>query len=170
MELRPTCDPRVVLSRRRRLDSISGSRRCGCYWNFDFLYRGRRRHARRISGVASRPEQGHVSLCPPLDCVWKLRYRVALRLACPMMTTASLPFWKHKRWIAAGVLWLVVAYPISVGPIAYAVERGWILQSTAETYVKPIEAADDAAEAIGNAYQAYVNWCEDVGYRHAASE
>lgn len=60
-------------------------------------------------------------------------------------------------------------YPLSVGPIAYAVERGWILQATAEAYTQPIELADEAAEAIGNAYQDYVNCCEDVGERHSTS-
>ena len=36
------------------------------------------------------------------------------------------PFWKRKRWIAAAVLWLVVAYPVSEGPALYAEYRGWI--------------------------------------------
>ncbi len=80
------------------------------------------------------------------------------------------PFWKRKRWIAALALWLLVAYPLSVGPIAYAMERGWISQATAEAYAHPIEIADDAAEAVGDAYQAYVNWCEDVGDRDASTD
>ena len=80
-------------------------------------------------------------------------------------------WWRRKRtWAAAAVLWLLVAYLLSVGPIAYATERGWITQATAEAYARPIEVADDAAEAIGDAYQAYVNWCEDVGDRHARSD
>ncbi len=66
-----------------------------------------------------------------------------------------------------GLLWLAGAYPLSVGPVAYVMERGWISQATAEAYARPIEVADDAMEAVGDAYQAYVNWCEDIGDRHA---
>ncbi len=36
------------------------------------------------------------------------------------------PFWKRKRWIAAAVLWLVVAYPLSLGPVVHAEVRGWV--------------------------------------------
>ena len=36
------------------------------------------------------------------------------------------PFWKRKRWIAAAVLWLVIAYIASEGPVWYAVQRGWL--------------------------------------------
>jgi hypothetical protein len=33
------------------------------------------------------------------------------------------PFWKRKRWIAAAVVWLLVAYPASLGPVAYVNAR-----------------------------------------------
>jgi hypothetical protein len=33
-------------------------------------------------------------------------------------------WWKRKRWWAAGVLWLVVAYLLSVGPLFGLVYRG----------------------------------------------
>ena len=36
------------------------------------------------------------------------------------------PLWKRKRWIAAAVLWVVIAYPLSLGPVAYANARGWV--------------------------------------------
>ncbi len=81
--------------------------------------------------------------------------------------TSRRPWWRRKRTATALVLWLLVAYPLSVGPAAYATQRGWITQATAEAYAWPIEAADDAAEAVGDAYQAYVDWFEDVGDRHA---
>lgn len=87
------------------------------------------------------------------------------------MTEPCRPRWKKKRWWAAALaVWLFVAYPLSVGPVAYVMERGWITQATAEAYARPIEAADDAAETVGDAYQAYVNWFEDVGDRHPASD
>ena len=89
-----------------------------------------------------------------------------------MTTAPRRPFYRRERWLAAGMLWIAAAYPLSVGPVAYVMQRGWITQATAEAYVWPIEAADDAAEAVGDAYQAYVNWFEDVGDRHrrAASD
>ena len=84
--------------------------------------------------------------------------------------TPRRPWWRRKRTVAALWLWLLVAYPLSVGPVAYTMERGWIAEATAEAYARPIEVADDAAEAVGDAYQAYVNWFEDIGDRHAASD
>ncbi len=39
------------------------------------------------------------------------------------------PFWKRKRWIAAAALWLVIAYPMSLGPMNYADARGWVPRS-----------------------------------------
>ncbi|MBA3311912.1 MAG: hypothetical protein M3552_12320 [Planctomycetota bacterium] len=32
------------------------------------------------------------------------------------------PFWKRKRWIAAAVLWLVASYPLSIGPVGFALD------------------------------------------------
>lgn len=45
------------------------------------------------------------------------------------MTTPPHPFRKRKRWIAVGVSWLLVAYPLSVGPVNYMDGRGWIPMS-----------------------------------------
>ena len=36
------------------------------------------------------------------------------------------PWWKTKRWRAAIALWLLIAYPLSLWPIAYLVGRGWV--------------------------------------------
>ncbi|MDQ3332301.1 MAG: hypothetical protein M3552_16900 [Planctomycetota bacterium] len=35
-------------------------------------------------------------------------------------------WWKRKRWIAAAVLWLVLAYPLGFGVIPYADGRHWV--------------------------------------------
>ena len=43
-----------------------------------------------------------------------------------MNETPPRPFYKRKRWIAAGLIWLVLAYPLSSGPAAYAIRLGWI--------------------------------------------
>ena len=36
------------------------------------------------------------------------------------------PRWRKKRWAAVIVLWLVVAYPLSLGPAIYLNARGWV--------------------------------------------
>ena len=39
----------------------------------------------------------------------------------------SLPWWKSKRtWAAALALWLLVAYPLTTGPMQYAALRDWV--------------------------------------------
>lgn len=35
------------------------------------------------------------------------------------------PWWRNKRWWATGFLWLVIAYPLNLGPLVYAVARAW---------------------------------------------
>jgi hypothetical protein len=40
------------------------------------------------------------------------------------------PFWIRKRCIAPAVLWLVLAYPLSIGPVVYVAARGWYLPGT----------------------------------------
>ena len=36
------------------------------------------------------------------------------------------PRWRKKRWWAAGLLWLAVAWLLGSGPVGYAVSRRWI--------------------------------------------
>jgi hypothetical protein len=50
------------------------------------------------------------------------------------------PFYKRKRWIAAGVHWLGIAYPLSLGPLFYAAGNGWIRRATIDSLLIPIEA------------------------------
>jgi hypothetical protein len=51
------------------------------------------------------------------------------------------PWWKRKRWIAAIVVWLVITYPLSIWPAAYAVERGWLPVGMANFCYTPVIAA-----------------------------
>jgi hypothetical protein len=48
------------------------------------------------------------------------------------------PFWKRKRWIAAAVLWLAVAYPLGMGPTCYICGRGWVPVSAFHTAYAPL--------------------------------
>lgn len=53
------------------------------------------------------------------------------------------PWWKRKRWIAAGVIWLGVAYPLSLWPAAYLVGRGWLPVTAANVGYAPVIALAD---------------------------
>ncbi len=43
-----------------------------------------------------------------------------------MNASRGRPWWRRKRWPAVAVLWLFLAYPLSVGPYIYCQERGWV--------------------------------------------
>ena len=49
------------------------------------------------------------------------------------------PRWRKKRWWAAGLLWLAVAYPLSHGPVVYAARLHLLSQAAADAYGRPIE-------------------------------
>ena len=76
------------------------------------------------------------------------------------------PFWKRKRWIAAAVLWLMVAYPLSTGPAAYAIERGWIAPfGRVNAIWLPVMTV---CERIGMMPR-YIRWCQwwsDLARQH----
>jgi hypothetical protein len=95
------------------------------------------------------------------------------------------PWWKRKRAWAAGALWLAVAYPLSMGPIWYCTERGWLsdpaVRTCVELYVAPLfataEAMIYAAEAVPrlvrlalDGFDAYGTWWVELGRRHTASD
>jgi hypothetical protein len=65
------------------------------------------------------------------------------------------PWWKKKRWAAALVLWLLVAYPLSAGPAVYAVARWWLPGQALAVY-SPIFALVSLKESqsFGN----YLGW------------
>ena len=54
------------------------------------------------------------------------------------------PWWKRKRWIAAILLWVVLAYPLSLWPVAYGVGRGWLPASQMRTYCAPVLSTANA--------------------------
>ena len=43
-----------------------------------------------------------------------------------MIVPSRPPWWSKKRWIAVALLWLLVWYPLSIGPYIYVKERGWL--------------------------------------------
>lgn len=76
------------------------------------------------------------------------------------------PFYKRKRWIAAGVLWLVVAYPLSSGPVAYCWDRGWLPNGVYQTlYWKPLSLLPLRTNGM-TGYPLYVQWWVDLAHDH----
>lgn len=54
------------------------------------------------------------------------------------------PWWKKKLWAVALALWLAVAYPLSLWPVAYMVGRGWLTVAAVKTAYAPVLIAADA--------------------------
>ena len=61
------------------------------------------------------------------------------------------PWWRKKRWrIASAIVLLIpVGYPGSMAPAAYCIGRGWIGESTLESFYGPVVRAMDAAIEAG---------------------
>jgi hypothetical protein len=57
------------------------------------------------------------------------------------------PWWRQKRWWAAGIIVAVAAYMASLGPLAYGEARGWISRNAAEQLRTPAAL-----------YSQYVGW------------
>jgi hypothetical protein len=82
------------------------------------------------------------------------------------------PFWKRKRWIAAGVVWLVIVpfvYPLSFGPLLYLNRRGWFQGETWLQLYAPINrfVSSDVRESTG--YYTYLDWWAELGERQRAN-
>lgn len=79
-----------------------------------------------------------------------------------MSEPARRPWWKRKRWWAAGALWLLVAYPLSVGPVVYAVGRGWAPMGLTYFGVPATEAVQPTP--LDGPYAAYLDWWIRQGF------
>jgi hypothetical protein len=78
------------------------------------------------------------------------------------------PFWKRKRWIAAAVLWLVIAYPLGLSAIAYLDGWGWLPSSwypTIQTAYAPLFSEGRVRPTL----QPWFDWCYELGRRHSVS-
>lgn len=75
------------------------------------------------------------------------------------------PWSKKKRTWAAALAAMIIAYLAGIVPVLYAVGRGWLDDSTVETYFKPVEMPFRWWNEIGM-------WAYDSGLRHknAASD
>ena len=92
------------------------------------------------------------------------------------MTARRRPFYRRKRWLAVGLLWLAVPvlYALSLGPVDYAARRGllpsWAFAVAAWVY-KPLDSPAgiwDFTERTG--FNDYRRWWVRLAERHAASD
>ena len=52
--------------------------------------------------------------------------------------TERKPWWKRKRWLAAGVLWLLIIYPLGYGPACWLVwqhTHPWVRDAVGFVYL-----------------------------------
>jgi hypothetical protein len=75
-------------------------------------------------------------------------------------------FWTKKRLAAALLLWLPLGYPASVGPVNYAVTRGWLPLAPAAAIYAPLSSAMRPFPAIQSAMNAYGVWWTKLAHRH----
>lgn len=80
------------------------------------------------------------------------------------------PWWRRNR-TAAVLVWLLIAYPLSVGPAGYARGRGWLPRIPCVVFFAPLWAAvsDTPSESVLSGY--YVRWMmAGSSHRDAASD
>ena len=80
------------------------------------------------------------------------------------------PWWKKRRWWAAGLLWLAVAYPASLGPYGYlrAYHGGgrYNLPRVYSLLLPPGLYFHERSDPVRNLLCRYYHRCFDVGVRH----
>ena len=88
-----------------------------------------------------------------------------------MTSPARRPWWKRKRSIAAAVLWLAlpILYPLSLGPAAYAVNRGWLPAEPCIAFYHPLWLVASRVPQIGIPLEDYFQWSLRLGREHAAA-
>ncbi len=84
------------------------------------------------------------------------------------MTAPRRPFYRRKRWLAAGLLSLVIAYPASVGPMLYAYQRGWLPGPAYSAVARPFDFLYDTP--LDRVWRRYTIFWLALGNRHAESD
>src|SRR5690606_33570886 len=75
------------------------------------------------------------------------------------------PWWRKKRCIAAGLLWLFIGYPLGEGPAKYSVARGWLPLRFVRTVYRPVELTIGRAPLLAGSREAYRGWWNKLGRR-----
>ena len=84
-----------------------------------------------------------------------------------MPPTALYPRWKRKRYLAALLLFPLVVYPLSLGPLCYAATRGWLAGGPYYAPYRPIFwLAESGPEPLATWTLNYLTWWQELGVRH----
>lgn len=75
------------------------------------------------------------------------------------MTEPKKAWWKKRRWIATGALWLALAYPALAGPARYSTAHLWVPRGVYEVF-RPAEALARSRVGEASGYAAYHRWWE----------
>jgi len=67
------------------------------------------------------------------------------------------PWWKRKRWWAVAAAWLVIAYPLGLGPVCYFTVVGRLPESVYSALCSPVWTAAHGA-GVGPAFERYLSW------------
>lgn len=86
-----------------------------------------------------------------------------------MTAPARRPWWKRKRWAAAGLLWLVVSYVCGFAAVGFADGRGWVPRSSYPVFTAAY-APFFGPNGVRPWIEPYATWLYDLGQRHAASD
>jgi hypothetical protein len=74
--------------------------------------------------------------------------------------------WRRKRTWAALLLWLAVAYPLSLGPFMYAFYRGWVPDAVlpaADRVYGPFVRVVERVPWLDEPLDAYCGWWGELG-------
>ncbi len=85
-------------------------------------------------------------------------------------STPTRRWWRKRRWIFAGLLWLVVAYLSSSGPVSYLEGRQWLSRSTARAYNRPFVFLARHVPFLESVYSPYTSWWYQQGFRYRIFE
>jgi len=76
------------------------------------------------------------------------------------------PWWRRRRtWTAASLL-LALAYPATLGPVDYAVARGWLPLGPAAAAYEPLSRAMRPFPAVQSLMNSYGVWWTKLGHKH----
>ena len=90
-----------------------------------------------------------------------------------MSVSARRAWWKRRRWVAAIVLWLLVAHPLSIGPLSYSDTRGWIPgwdEGPAVIFAAPPGVIVFCDLPPREAFLAYLDWWDDLAHEHRLAD
>jgi len=90
-----------------------------------------------------------------------------------MTTSSRKPFWKRKRWLVATVLWLIVLYPLSMGPFMYPFYMDWVpdkAMRVVQVVYGPLGELSQRWPAFDDALNDYCDWWFEVSVRHRKDE